>query len=109
MEAKVVYRKDVQEKDLGGGVYRSVLAYNKDMMVVEMRLEKGGKVPEHSHPHVQSSCVRSGRFCFTIAGEPVEVAEGDTIAFPSGVKHSVECLESGALTEIFAPMREDFI
>lgn len=109
MKANVVYRKDAVEKDLGGGVYRSVLAYNKDMMTVEMRLEKGGKVPEHSHPHVQTSCVRSGKFCFTIDGEPVVVTEGDTIAFPSGVKHSVECLEGGKLMEIFAPMRDDFI
>ena len=109
MEAKVVYMKDTQPADLGGGVTRSVLAYNEEIMMVEIRFETGSKIAVHSHPHVQCSRVMTGRFCFTIDGEPVEVAAGDSIAFPSGVSHGVECLEAGRLTEVFTPMRKDFI
>lgn len=109
MEAMVVYRKDAQAKEVAPGVQRWVLAYNKDMMVVEMSFEAGCKMPVHSHPHTQSSCVKSGKFRFEAEGKPIEVTEGDTINFPSGIEHCVTCLEAGRVLEIFSPMREDFL
>lgn len=109
MEAKVVYMKDTQPTDLGGGVTRSVLAYNEEIMMVEICFEAGAKIAVHAHPHVQCSRVMAGRFCFTVGGEPVEVGAGDSIAVPSGVPHGVECLEAGKLTEVFTPMRKDFV
>ena len=109
MEAKVVYNSSVPLTDLGGGVSRKVLAYNDQLMIVEVRFEKGGVGSAHTHPHLQSTYVKSGRFCFDIDGQKVEVAEGDTIAFPSGIIHGTVCLEAGVLLDIFNPMREDFV
>ena len=63
----------------------------------------------HTHPHFQNTYVRSGRFRFTVDGEPVEVGPGDTLAFPSNIPHGTLCLEAGALLDIFTPMREDFL
>ena len=109
MEAKVVYQKDVELTDLGGGVRRRVLAYNQQLMIVEVHFEKGGVGSVHTHPHYQSTYVKSGRFRFEIDGREAEVGAGDTIAFPGGIAHGATCLEAGVLLDIFTPMREDFV
>ena len=109
MNANVIYQKDIPLTDLGGGVQRRVLAYNEQQMIVEVRFEKGGVGSMHTHPHVQSTYVKSGKFRFTIDGEDVEVAAGDTIAFPPDIPHGTLCLEAGVLLDIFTPMRKDFI
>ena len=109
MQAKIVYHQDAIVQDLGGGVVRKVLAHNEQMMIVEVHMEEGGIGATHSHPHVQSTYVQSGRFRFTIDGEDVEVAQGDTIAFPSDIPHGTVCLEKGVLLDIFTPMRADFL
>lgn len=109
MDAKVVFHADVPLKELGGGVSRRVLAYQDGLMIVEVNFEKGGVGTVHTHPHLQNTYVKSGRFRFTIDGKDVEVAAGDTIAFPADIPHGTLCLEAGTLLDIFAPMREDFV
>lgn len=109
MNANVIYQKDIPLTDLGGGVQRRVLAYNEQQMIVEVHFEEGGVGSVHTHPHVQSTYVKSGKFRFTIDGEDVEVAAGDTIAFPPDIPHGTLCLEAGVLLDIFTPMRKDFI
>ena len=109
MKAGVVFSDDATLKDLGGGTSRKVLAYNEQLMMVEVHFEKGAVGSAHTHPHFQSTYVKEGRFRFSIDGETVEVSAGDTIAFPSGILHRTLCLEKGILLDVFSPMREDFI
>ncbi len=109
MKANVIFHSDAPLTDLGGGVSRRVLAYSPRLMTVEVNFEKGGEGSVHTHPHCQNTYVRSGRFRFSIDGEPVEVGPGDTIAFPPDVPHGTLCLEAGTLLDIFTPMREDFV
>ena len=109
MKANVVFHRDVALNDLGGGVSRRVLAYNEQMMIVEVAFEAGSVGSVHIHPHCQSTYVLSGRFRFTVDGEPVEVGPGDTLAFPPDIAHGTLCLEAGMLLDIFTPMRKDFV
>lgn len=109
MNAKVFYSDDIALKDLGGGTSRKVLAYDEQMMMVEVHFEKGAIGSVHTHPHFQSTYVLEGRFRFTVDGEPVEVKQGDTIAFPCGIAHGTLCLEKGMLLDVFTPMRKDFL
>ena len=109
MNPNVVYHKDVALKDLGGGVSRRVLAYNEQLMIVEVNFETGSVGTVHTHPHHQNTYVRSGRFRFNVDGVDVEVGPGDTLAFESNQPHGTLCLETGTLLDIFTPMREDFI
>lgn len=106
---QVVYSRDVELTQLGGGVSRKVLAYNDQMMIVEVHFEKDAVGAAHTHPHQQLTYVQSGCFRFTIDGKDVEVAAGDTLNFPSGILHGTVCLEPGVLLDIFHPMREDFV
>lgn len=109
MQAKVIHHQDTVLQELGGGTSRKVLAYNDQMMIVEVHMEVGAIGAAHRHPHMQSTYVQSGRFRFTIDGEDVEVSQGDTIAFPSDILHGTVCLEKGVLLDIFTPMRADFL
>ena len=109
MKANVVFHKDAPLNDLGGGVSRRVLAHTDQLIIVEVNFETGGVGSVHTHPHWQNTYVKSGRFRFTVDGEPVEVGPGDTLAFPSNIPHGTLCLEAGTLLDIFTPMRQDFL
>lgn len=95
--------------DLGGGVRRRVLAHEKDSMVVEVAFEEGGVGAQHSHPHAQCSYVLSGTFVFTVNGQDVAVAAGDSLAFARNETHGCVCKTAGTLIDIFSPQREDFL
>ncbi len=105
----VVKSGGIQWTDLGGGVRRRVLAYTKDGMAVEVRFEKSGVGPQHSHPHAQCTYVRSGTFVFTVGGMDYEVSAGDTLAFERNETHGCVCCAAGTLIDVFSPMRDDFI
>ena len=96
-------------KDLGGGVSRKVLAYDDNLMSVEVRFEKGAVGAMHTHPHTQISYVLEGCFEATLNGETKIISKGDTYITAPNAPHGVVCLEAGALLDIFTPMRADFI
>ena len=104
-----VFNDDVKLTDLSGGLSRKILAYNANMMSVEVRFEKGAIGSMHSHPHVQISYVLEGKFEATIGDETKIISKGDTYITEPDVPHGVVCLEAGALLDIFTPMREDFL
>ncbi len=92
------------------GVKRQVLSDSPQLMVVAFRFrEPGAEGKLHSHPHVQSTYVESGRFRFSIGGEAFEVAPGDSFVIPSGATHGCICLEPGTLIDTFTPRRDDFL
>lgn len=93
----------------GGGVKRRVLAYNEQLMAVEVSFETGAVGSVHTHPHTQCSYVLSGKFRYSIEEEAVEMNPGDSIVVPSGLPHGTVCVEKGVLLDVFTPMREDFI
>lgn len=92
------------------GVTRQVLADSPELMVVSFRFgHVGAEGKLHSHPHVQSTYVKSGRFRFFQSGEATEVGPGDSFVIPSGAEHGCECLEPGELIDCFNPRRDDFL
>ena len=104
-----VKNSDVALTNLGGGVSRKILAYDKELMSVEVRFEKGAVGAMHTHPHVQITYVLEGKFEATIDGETTVISKGDTYVTKPNAPHGVVCLEAGALLDIFTPMREDFL
>lgn len=95
--------------DAGNGSTRQVLSEAPGLMVVAFTFDEGGEGALHSHPHVQSTYVQSGRFRFSVAGETVEVGPGDSFVIPSGAEHGCVCLEAGQLIDTFTPRRDDFL
>ncbi|NBN64954.1 cupin domain-containing protein [Pannonibacter tanglangensis] len=92
------------------GVTRQVLSHSPELMVVAFRFDRAGAEGRlHSHPHIQSTYVESGRFRFSVAGQALEVARGDSFVIPSGAEHGCICLEPGTLIDTFTPRRDDFL
>ena len=109
MKGIVKHHDQTALQDLRGGTTRRVLAYDGQLMAVEVGFEAGAVGAEHTHPHTQCSYVLSGRFRYYVEGEGADLGPGDSIVVPSGLKHGTECLEAGALLDIFTPMRQDFV
>jgi quercetin dioxygenase-like cupin family protein len=103
------YLKSFPSADAGHGVTRRVIADSPELMVVEFAFTPGGRGLPHSHPHVQSTFVKAGRFAFTVGDERFEVGPGDAFVVPSGAEHSCEALEAGVLIDSFTPRRDDFL
>ena len=91
------------------GVTRRVLADSPDLMVVSFTFEAGAEGKLHSHPHVQSTFVASGRFEFYRGDETHHLQAGDSLVIPGGIQHGCRCLGSGELIDNFTPRRDDFL
>ncbi len=100
---------DTPFTDLGGGVSRRVLAYNDDIMTVEVRFKKGAVGAIHTHPHAQISYVVKGKFEAKIGDECRVITVGDSYATLRDEPHGVICLEDGILIDVFTPKRDDFL
>lgn len=96
-------------ENLGGGVQRQILGFDKQMMMVKVKFEKGSIGSIHQHPHTQTTYCTSGKFQFTIDGEEFLVEPGDGLLIESNLLHGTICLEEGTLIDVFTPMREDFL
>ncbi len=84
-------------------------AWGQHLMLSFVRLDPGGVVPPHSHPHEQGGVCLEGSMEFTIGPETRIVKRGEGWMIPGGVTHSVRALDSGAAAlDIFYPHREDY-
>ncbi|RZM06275.1 MAG: cupin domain-containing protein [Pedobacter sp.] len=72
------------------------------------RVEKGSKLPPHSHVHEQITQVEKGEFEMTINGETRVYSKGKVAVIPSGEIHSGIALTDCELVDIFCPVREDY-
>ncbi|WP_458792636.1 cupin domain-containing protein [Yoonia sp. MH D7] len=96
--------------DAGPNITRQVLADHPELMVVKVDFTKAGAFGTlHSHLHVQSILVQSGRFKFSVDGQAKEVGQGDCFVVPSNTEHGCICLEAGTLIDVFTPRRDDFL
>ncbi len=104
-----IKNEEITLENVTNGLDRKILAYNKDLMIVENHFEVGAIGAMHSHPHTQITYVVSGKFCFNIDDEMKVVTAGDAMLKTDSVKHGCVCIEEGILLDVFTPMREDFV
>ena len=104
-----VHDSDIEWDDLGDGISRKLLTYNKDAMMARIKFKAGAVGAAHSHPHVQCSYVESGEFELTIDGEVRKLVAGDSFIVHTGLLHGAVALTDGVLIDVFTPMREDFL
>lgn len=99
----------IQWEDLGGGIKRKIMAYDDQIMLVNVHFETGSVGAMHNHYHSQVTYVASGEFEFTVGDEVKLVKEGDALYIPPNIMHGTICKESGVLIDVFSPIREDFM
>lgn len=99
----------IEAVNAGAGVTRQILGYDESIMMVKVTFKKGAIGAKHSHPHVQSSYIASGKFEVSIGETTKLLQEGDGYFVPPNVIHGVVCLQDGVLVDSFTPVREDFL
>ena len=105
----IFFDKEIELKDLGGGVSRKVKAHGGTMLMAEVKFEKGAIGAVHTHPHEQVCYVAEGKFEFETDGKKAIVEKGDSYYVEPNKPHGVVALEEGVLIDIFTPQREDFL
>ena len=82
------------------------------MMIAEVRLAAGCRIPTHAHENEQFACVVSGRLRFGIGAEgspdrhEIALGAGEVVHLPSSVPHSAEAEEDTLVLDLFAPPSE---
>ena len=107
--ANFLFDAELPWVDAGNGLYRKMMGYNSELMLLAVKFDKGGIGYVHQHIHSQSSYVASGVFEVTINNEKKTLYPGDGFFVESNAPHGAICLEEGILIDTFSPMREDFL
>ena len=106
---KFIDAEKLEWEDLGGGVSRKIMGWDNQIMMVQVKFEKGAEGSPHDHFHTQATFCASGKFEFDIDGEKKIVKGGDGVYIEPNLLHSAVCLEEGELIDTFSPVREDFL
>ncbi|MFZ7110725.1 MAG: cupin domain-containing protein [Desulfatiglandales bacterium] len=91
------------------GIARKTMVYGEKTLMTEFVLEKGNRLPQHSHPHEQTGYLVKGWIRLSIGTEVSDVRPGDSWCIPGGVEHGAEILEDSVAMEVFSPVREDYL
>ncbi len=108
MKPEIVRKESIHPVEMFPGIVRRTLAYGDRGMLVETTLTKGAEMPEHKHPHEQTTYVLRGKLELVIGGEPVILTPGDSVLVPGNVPHSGIAHEETVVLDTFAPPREDY-
>jgi quercetin dioxygenase-like cupin family protein len=91
------------------GIAIKTLVCGEKMLVTEVHMDKGSRLPTHSHPQEQSGRLIRGKILLTIGKETSELAPGDCWNVPGDLEHGAEILEDSIAVEVFSPVREDYL
>ena len=105
-----ILEKDVKPITLENGVIRTVKGYLDDLMVVELKWQKGMVGDVHAHPHRQCGYIIKGLFEAEMDGVKQIIKAGECFYSEADIPHGLVCLEDDSLMlDIFTPKRDDFI
>jgi len=99
---------DIPNEELNPVAKRRVL-HADSITVARLFLAKGAVVPRHSHPNEQITMMESGKLRFIFDDSEVVVEGGQIVQIPGGEPHAVVALEDSLATDLFSPVREDWL
>lgn len=79
------------------------------MTVARIRLSEGAVVPLHQHANEQICMVEKGALRFVVDGGEQVVRAGEALCISPNAPHLAEALEDSIVTDLFSPVREDWI
>jgi len=85
------------------------VVHTENLTIARLQIAKDAVVPEHSHVNEQVATVERGALRFHVAGQEVVLRDGQSLAIPSNVPHSVVALEYTTVVDIFSPRRDDWL
>jgi quercetin dioxygenase-like cupin family protein len=99
---------EIPEERLNQSLSRQMI-HGETMTVARLRLRKGAVVPLHQHVNEQITLLEQGKLRFVISDEERIVSAGEALTIPPNAPHLVEALEDSVATDLFCPVREDWI
>lgn len=91
------------------GITIKTLVFGEKMLFSEFHMEKGSRLPIHSHPQEQTGRLLKGKIILSIGNEKSEMMPGDCWCAPSNTEHGAEVVEESIAIEVFSPVREDYL
>ncbi|WP_416840839.1 cupin domain-containing protein [Haloferax sp. DFSO52] len=102
---------DVESTEAVEDVYLGLLAGGEKMNIQHVRIEPGGSVPVHHHPHEQVGYIFAGELTFIVGdeGEEIVVGPGDSYSLASEEPHGAENRgdETVIGIDVFSPPRDN--
>jgi quercetin dioxygenase-like cupin family protein len=108
-EGRFIAGSSIDPVPVGEGIGRKVLGHDPAVMMTHVTFRKGAVGPVHRHPHRQVSYVETGSFEVSIGDVKRVLRRGDCFFVPPSLEHGVVALEDGAIVDVFAPARMDFL
>lgn len=99
---------ELPEEDMSPTISRQVI-HAERVTIARIHLKKGAIVPMHQHGNEQITMLERGKLRFVISGEEQILCAGQTLPIPPDAPHMVEALEDSLATDLFSPVREDWI
>ena len=99
---------EIPEEQLNQAISRQMI-HGETMTVARLRLRRGAVVPLHQHVNEQITLLEQGKLRFVISDEERIVSAGEALTIPPNAPHLVEALEDSLATDLFCPVREDWI
>jgi quercetin dioxygenase-like cupin family protein len=105
------FRWDDMEKETVSTTIKRRIVTGERAMLAHIYLDKGARVPMHSHHNEQLTYLLEGVLKFWIGEEREEIIlrAGEVLHIPSDVPHEAEALEDCLDVDVFSPPREDWL
>ncbi|MEJ2248391.1 MAG: cupin domain-containing protein [Candidatus Lokiarchaeota archaeon] len=100
--------KSVEAVEALDGIFRQTLTYNDDVQLCVFTLEKGAKVPMHTHKSHQIGYILEGKVKFITKDKDFIATKGDSYVFDGDEEHGADIINTTKLIEVFSPTREDY-
>ena len=111
-EARVThFRWESMEKETVSDTIKRRLVTGERAMLAHIYLDKGARVPMHSHENEQITYLLEGTLKFWLGEgrEEVVLKAGEVLHIPSNVPHEAEALEDCLDVDVFSPPRQDWL
>jgi quercetin dioxygenase-like cupin family protein len=99
---------EVPKENVTPAIVRQIVT-GVSAMAGMITLQKGSRVPKHSHVSEQLTFVLEGALRFVIDGREILVAAGEILVIPAWVEHEATAIEHTVELDIFSPIRQDWL
>jgi len=102
---------DEMEKETVSDTIKRRIVTGERAMLAHIYLDKGARVPMHSHHNEQITYLLEGTLKFWIGEEREELIlrAGEVLHIPPNIPHEAEALEDCLDVDVFSPPREDWL
>ena len=97
---------ELEAKELMPGFKGKFLHMDK-MTISYWEITEGSELPEHHHPHEQTTHVIQGKLKLTVDGETRVLTFGEVATIPPNAIHSGKALTDCIVIDVFSPVREE--